>query len=102
MTRLRDRNVYPPGGWQFVQAETGWRIPKPLEVNFSQAVELIIAHRKANPSLPLATDFASVAWELEGRTIARIQPSAPNFLVDLEPALAVTHEPAKRCRSCGR
>ncbi len=101
MIRLRDRNVFPPGGWQFFQAETGWKIAKPLEVSFSAAVKLIIAHRKANPSLPLATDYDSVANELEQRTLARLGAGSA-FAVDLNPVMARTHVTSKRgCRSCG-
>lgn len=72
-----------------------------MDVSFNAAVDLIVRHRKANPTLPLATDFESVAWELEQRTLARIGEQS-QFSVNLSPVMAITHEPVSRsCRSCG-
>lgn len=41
----------PFKGWQFKQKETGWEVPNPTEHTFSQVVDMIIEHRKANPEL---------------------------------------------------
>lgn len=66
----------PPGGWQFVQPQTSWEMPTPIAWTFSQAVERIQRHRLANPAIVkqhgLATDFNSVAAELEAFTRTRL------------------------------
>lgn len=71
-----DRHTYPPHGWLYRQAQTGWTNPMPLGYTFDRTVEAIIAHRLKNPAITkqhkLATDFASVANELEVYTEKRL------------------------------
>ncbi len=70
----RDRT--PSGGWAFRQAATGWTAPTPIASTFLQTVQLIIAHRKANPAITakhqLATNPEAVASELETYTRKRL------------------------------
>lgn len=63
---------WPPQGWQFYQSETNWHAPNPLQFTFEQQVRNIIAMRQQNPRFGLATDFVTVARELENYTEARI------------------------------
>lgn len=70
---LKSRCVFPPGGFQFVQPQTGWEAP--AGVSFDAVVQALIAHRKANPALAKqhgwATDYASVANEVDAYNDAR-------------------------------
>ena len=71
--RLKSLKTFPPGGWQFKQKETHWGLPPGL--NFNQAVQKIIDHRRANKldaKSPASLDTAKVAKELEEFTIVRI------------------------------
>lgn len=58
----------PPGGWQFVQPQTGWAMPTPVGLTHDQAVNMLIKHRLANTAAVqkyrLATDFDTVSREL--------------------------------------
>lgn len=58
----------PPGGWVYYQAQTGWHAPFPVGMTFTQQVNNIIKHRRANPAIVakhnLATDPAQVGQEL--------------------------------------
>lgn len=65
---LKSRSMWPPGGWAFLQPETGWRAPSGL--SFDQVVNAIIDHRQRNPRFKLATDKATVANELDNYTCA--------------------------------
>ena len=64
-----NRHEIPPGGWQFYQAQTGWKAPTPISSTFDQTVMLIIKHRKANPAVVkkhnLSLDVYEVGVELE-------------------------------------
>lgn len=66
----------PPQGWSYYQPQTRWTLPNPVSVTFDQAVMLIIKHRQANPAITiqfrLATDFNSVAAELDAYTRTRL------------------------------
>lgn len=66
----------PPGGWQFYQPQTKWSAPNPIANTFDQQVTNIIKHRLANPAttvqFKLATDFNSVAAELDSYTRTRL------------------------------
>jgi hypothetical protein len=66
----------PPGGWQFYQPQTKWAAPFPINNTFDQQVVNIMKHRLANPAITvqfkLATDFNSVAAELDTYTRARL------------------------------
>jgi|SRR5450759_244829 hypothetical protein len=46
-----DTHTFPPGGWAFRQAQTGWSPPTPIASTYSQTVELIIKHRLKNPAI---------------------------------------------------
>lgn len=72
MIHLISRNDFPPRGWEFYQPETGWRIPDPMVGGFNENVAKIIAHRKNNLAIPLATDYESVSWELDNFTCHRL------------------------------
>ncbi len=91
----------PPGGWQFVQAQTGWQMPTPIAWTFGQAVDLIRKHRMANPAITqkhnLATDFNSVAAELEAFTRTRLNLGAPTDPPPLAPGAA-----PRSSRCCGQ
>ncbi len=66
----------PPGGWQWYSPQTRWSAPTPVASTFDQTVVLIIKHRLANPATTvqykLATDFNSVAAELDSYTRTRL------------------------------
>jgi len=70
------RSEFPNGGWQFLQAATGWEAPNPKGNTFDQQVVNIIKHRLANPAMivkhKLATDAFNVGNELENYTRARL------------------------------
>lgn len=70
------RSQFPSGGWQFCQPQTNWCAPTPVSSTFDQTVDLIRKHRLANPAITskhsLATDFGSVAAELEAFTRTRL------------------------------
>lgn len=66
-------NAWPPGGWQFFQPETNWGAPSPMVYTFMQQVSNIQAMRKQNPRFHLATDFLTVARELESYTCRRLE-----------------------------
>lgn len=59
---LRSRNQYPPGGFQFVQPETGWEAPRHL--SFDVTAQAIHSHRLANASLA-----KQHGWNLEIESI---------------------------------
>lgn len=68
---LKNRNNFPPGGFKFLQPETGWQAP--ANMSFDSTVQSIIAHRRANPRFNLPTDYETVATELDAYTSARLQ-----------------------------
>jgi hypothetical protein len=68
--RLKSRNEFPPNGWQYYQAETGWSSDPYM--GFSDVVKQIIAHRQANPRFNLATDAPTVENALEQYTVSRL------------------------------
>ncbi len=71
----------PPGGWAYYQAQSGWTAPFPVGHTFTQQVQNIIKHRKANMALvvkhKLALDEATVGQELINYQIARGAIAAP-------------------------
>jgi hypothetical protein len=80
-----DRHTFPNGGWQFLVPQTMWQPPTPKSSTFDQTVVLIIKHRLANPAIvakhSLATDFNSVANELETYNMRRLgipEPPKPS------------------------
>jgi hypothetical protein len=70
---LKLRKGFPPGGWQFFQPETGWSAPFPLADGFDKTVSRIINHRLANPRFPFATDYNTVADQLDKFTCHRLK-----------------------------
>jgi hypothetical protein len=75
---LKSRTKWPPGGWRFIQKETGWQLPEGLDWHHS--VLAIIAHRQANTRFNLSTDYATVADELDRYQCARLA-NDPNWCV---------------------
>lgn len=59
---LKSRDVFPPGGFLYVQKETGWEAPQ--GVSFNVVVQALIAHRKANPALA-----GMHHWALDEKTV---------------------------------
>lgn len=82
MARLKSRQNFPVGGWMFHQPETGWN-SNPW-VGFTDVVEQIINHRRANPRFKLSVAREHVEWELEQFTVSRLQsiPSGDQFLIN--------------------
>lgn len=68
---LKSRNAFPPSGWAYYQPETNWQSNP--NVGFSDVVQQIIEHRKANPRFNLSTDVGTVERELEQYTEARLR-----------------------------
>lgn len=68
---LKNYHDVVPYGFVYFQAETGWTSPQ--FIGFTQAVQEIIKHRKANTRFNLATDEATVGRELEIYTEARLR-----------------------------
>lgn len=68
---LKSRNMFPPNGWAYYQPETNWQSNP--NVGFSDVVQQIIEHRKANPRFNLSTDVGTVERELEQYTEARLR-----------------------------
>lgn len=75
-----NRHTFPPGGWQFLQPQTGWRAPTPTSSTFDQTVQLIRQHRLGNPAATakhkLATEITAIETELENFTRARLKMKA--------------------------
>jgi len=75
-----------PGGFQFHQPQTNWRVPEGID--FRSAVALIIAHRKGNKWITqqhnLSTDERQVADELDEFNAARMlsHPGWERFVGD--------------------
>lgn len=67
---LKSRTKWPPGGWKFIQRETGWTLPAGLDWHHS--VLAIISHRAANPRFQVSTDYNTVADELDAYQCARL------------------------------
>lgn len=100
-------NVIPPGGYAYVQPETGMRFDG--NTTFRPQCRLILSHRKGN-GLPRAT-LAEVTEDLMSHTCERV----PGVCVSSEPAVfnerfnirileaispGVTRV-TKRCGTCG-
>lgn len=69
---LKSRLNFPPGGFTFYQAETGWQAPQWL--TFDATVQNIIIHRRANSRFAhLSIDPGVVANELDAYNAARLK-----------------------------
>jgi len=75
---LKSRRIFPPNGFKFYEARTGWSVAGGLD--FDQVVASIIKHRLANPKFAneWATDTITVADELDNYTCQRIG-NDPNY-----------------------
>lgn len=74
--RLVNERMFPPGGWQFTNPETGWNAPDPRSNDLGTQVRNIIQHRRANrPDQP--TDPAVVKAELVEFTCQRLMNQLP-------------------------
>src|SRR4051812_45477601 len=67
---LKNRQAFPPGGFQYFQAETGWNMPGGK--TFVDAVAAIITHRQGNPRFGLSVKEDEVAGQLDTYTCHRI------------------------------
>lgn len=91
MARMKSRQVFPPNGWEYLQSQTGWSIPDPRNTGFDQAVQALIAHRKANAWITqqnkLATDYNTVANEIDEYNAAKClaHPGWEHFVGNPEP-----------------
>lgn len=91
MARLKDRNTFPPGGFQFYQPQTNWSAPNPDSSSFDVTVRNIVEHRKGNRWISeqnnLSTDPDVVADELDAFNAERMLKSGWNhFLSDAGPS----------------
>ena len=69
---LNSRTKLPPGGWKWLQPETGWEAPHPLHESFTKTVQRIADHRRNNPRFGLTMDPEAIAIELEDYTCHRL------------------------------
>jgi hypothetical protein len=96
---------WPPNGWKYHQPETGWKAPNPLQDDYRSTVNLIIQHRRANPSYNLPHDTDTVEKDLQSFTAERILSENPKLAsewliaLDEESAQKKTPQPAPVQRS---
>jgi hypothetical protein len=81
MNEAFSRSVFPSGGWQFYQPQTGWQAPTPISSTFDQTVVLILKHRMQNPAVVaqhgLSLDPVAIGNELENYNRQRLGISSP-------------------------
>lgn len=82
MARLKNKQLFPPGGYAYFQPETNWTAPQ--HQSFDATVQAIISHRRGNPHHKFSTDQSRVEWELEAYTVKRLQgmKGAQSFLLE--------------------
>lgn len=105
-TIFNDLSAFPPGGWEFVQPELGWRAPSPLSEDFYHLVDRVVALRMNNPRFGLSVNPIEVAAEIQAyncpkdpsRCHARGNASTQPY----QAQTALAFRPRKRCASCGR
>lgn len=70
---LKSRRQFPTGGFHFYESRTNWSPPSMLD--FETTVDLIVAHRKANPRFAgqWSTGWDAVANELDEQTCRHLQ-----------------------------
>lgn len=69
---LKDRTHFPPGGFKFHEARTGWSSTD--HIGFSDTVLEIIRHREANKGrFDWATDYEAVSTELDAYVEANLR-----------------------------
>lgn len=75
MLKLKSRSESIPGGFLFLQAETGWESPR--NASFNKVVDALVSHRLGNKWLVQKhgwnTDWNSVADEVESYNALRMQ-----------------------------
>ena len=109
MIRLASRRNLPPGGIQFVQAETGWHSWEQApgsDSSFDMCKAALIAHRQANPRFNLPTDDATVAAELDFYNATRLKSVAnaqSYYIEDSSPPIMSFHSapPPSRLAAVG-
>lgn len=89
MARMKSRQVFPPGGWEYLQPQTGWSVPR--DSGFEEAVRALMAHRRANAWVTqqnkLSTDYNTVANEVDEYNAAKClaHPGWEHFVGNPEP-----------------
>jgi len=73
MSRLLSREKFPPLGFAYFEPKTKWRPPD--FASFATVVQMLIAHRVANPAIlkGKATDYETVADEVDQYTALRLE-----------------------------
>lgn len=98
MLRIARMNVHPPGGYKYVQPETGMKFSG--NELFRSQCRLILAHRKGN-ALERAT-LEQVSADLVAYTCARVPGVCTNGQTTAQATVAF---PAQRkvgkCGACG-
>jgi len=95
---LKTRSTWPPGGWMYLEAATGWRLPQGL--TFTQSVNAIVQHRKQNKQHNLSTKETEVEATLDTYTCARLK-NDPAWCISAadssfsQPPLGPRHAPAE-------
>jgi hypothetical protein len=69
---LRSTTTFPPMGWLYREAATGWAIPNPLSITYEQAIELIILERMERARFGLSTRRVDVVRDFEAQICARL------------------------------
>ena len=70
-------NDFPPGGWQFYEPDTGWRVQNPLQHDFFHTAKMIAGHRKANRALAHKASLAQAEADLIAYTRSRLRLDQP-------------------------
>ena len=90
MAKLKDRQTFPPGGFQWLESQTGWNAP--ANESFDVVVNKLIEHRKANPFVTkqnnLPIDYDAVADQVDAYNAHRMlqTPGWAHFLSDAGPS----------------
>lgn len=95
--RLKNENAQPPGGYQFLQAETGQKKPfvGSIHAVAKQVVDLRKGNRHLSQKYSWATDLASVVEEVKDYNIRRcLAHHWDNFLVVTSMPTFVDSEPS--------
>lgn len=88
MARMKDRNTFPPHGWQWLESQTSWNAP--ANSSFDVVVMALIEHRKANKWITeqnnLPTEYDAVADQIDSYNAERMLRSGWNhFLSEASP-----------------
>jgi hypothetical protein len=93
-----NQNEFPPGGWQFYQPETRWKIQNPLQHDFWTASKLIAGHRAANQALKSISSLKQAQDDLVAYTESRLGLNKPAAITP-----GTNEKPRKKsgCGTCG-